>query len=270
MPSSDVLAGWTATPIRPGIALSGATIERLTKPGQPDRFRKAARATWDRGLDAEAARLRWLATTAVADRVATVLAHGVDDDAAEHLVTTVVPGTDAAALAERAVGDRTAADDLARRFGEALRQLHETLDPTECPFDRRLDVRLAAAARRVADGRVDPADFEPEHAGKTPSQVLDELHASRPPDEDLVVTHGDWCFPNVLFDGDDDGTAGGGWGMVDLADLGVACRWYDVGIGARSTNHNLGGGAVPAFLAGYGLGPDEERLRYYVLLDELQ
>jgi aminoglycoside phosphotransferase len=158
---------------------------------------------------------------------------------------------------------------LARRYGAALRELHDRLDPATCPFDGRLDVRLDAAARRVAEGLVHAADFEPEHAERTPAEVLDLLRRTRPADEDdLVVTHGDWCFPNVLFD--DDGDRPAWWGMVDLAGLGVACRWYDLGIGSRSTAHNLGEAAVPAFFEGYGIEPDDERVEYSVLLDELQ
>ena len=266
---SELRAGWTAAPIRAGIALSGATIERWTSPGRPDRFHKAARPTWDRGLDAEAARLRWLATTPLADRVATVVHHSVDEDGVEHLVTTAVGGTDAAGLADLVVAghDAAAGRALALRYGRALRELHDTLDLRACPFDRRLDVRLADAERRAGEGGVDVDDFEPRYAGWTAGQVLDELRATRPDGEDLVVTHGDWCFPNVLFE---DGEDAHWWGMVDVADLGVGCRWYDVGIGARSTMHNLGDGAVPAFLEGYGLGPDEDRMRWYVLLDELQ
>ena len=246
--------------------MSQATVERWTRSGEPDRFHKSAPTTWDRGLAAEAERLRWLATTPLAGRVATVVDHHVDDGDVEHLVTTAVRGTDAALLGERLDPDDPAGrHDLTRRFGRALRELHDALDPATCPFDRRLDVRLADAARRAAEGRVDLVDLEPEHAGKSAEQLLDELHATRPDGEDLVVGHGDWCFPNVLFDERD-----GAWSMVDLADLGVCCRWYDVGIGARSTTHNLGEAAVPAFLDGYGLPPDHERLRFYVLLDELQ
>jgi aminoglycoside 3'-phosphotransferase-2 len=263
---SELRAGWSVEPIRPGIALSGATIERWTKPGEADRFHKSAAPTWDRGLDAEAARLRWLATTPLADRVAAVVHHGIDDeDGLEHLVTSAVGGHDAAALAEDLEDDDIAGKDaLARRYGAALRALHDGLDPASCPFDRRLDARLAAAARRAAEGRVDPAEFEPEYADRTPAQLLDLLRATRPAAEDLVVTHGDWCYPNVLFDDD------GRWTMVDLADLGVACRWYDLGIGARSTSHNLGDDAIPAFFEGYGVGADEGPGRYYILLDELQ
>lgn len=248
------------------VGLSGATVERLRRPGEPDRYLKSSAPTWDLGLDAEAARLRWLSTTPMAGRVATVIAHDVDAEAGlEQLLTTAVPGADGVVLAEAAsAAGEAERNALAGRFGRALRDLHDGLDAGGCPFDARLDVRLAAAARRIGEGRVDAADFEPEHAGRTPAALLDELHATRPADEDLVVVHGDWCYPNVVFEGEDR------WGMVDLAGLGVSCRWHDLGIGARTTSHNLGEAAIPAFFAGYGIEPDEDRVRYYILLDELQ
>jgi kanamycin kinase len=236
LPLSEVPAGWTAEPIRSG--KSGATVERWTRPGARDRY------AFERDA---AGRMERLVTTAVAGIDAATLA-GYDHEADER--DTGVSSDEAAALA--------------RRFGAALRELHDALDPQACPFDGRLDGRLAAAARRVAEGDVDDDDFEPENDGRTPAELLDRLLRTRPDGEDLVVAHGDWCYPNVLFDGGDR------WGMIDLAGLGVSCRWNDLGIGARSTSHNLGDEAVPAFFAGYGVEPDRERVDYYVLLDELQ
>lgn len=245
--------------------MSGAIVERWTHATDPPRYVKSAPPTWDRGLDAEAARLRWLATTVLADHVPVVLDLAIDGDGRERLVTSARPGIDGATLAEELEdGDERGAHDLAWRFGATLRWVHDALDPAGCPFDGGLDQRLAAAARRIAEGGVDVAEFEVENAGRTPEDVLRELHATRPANEDLVVAHGDWCYPNVLFE------VGGGWGIVDLGGLGVACRWNDLGIGARSTSHNLGDAAIPAFFEGYGVEPDEARVPYYMLLDELQ
>jgi aminoglycoside 3'-phosphotransferase-2 len=248
LPPSD------ASPEPVGIGKSNATVHRAGTT-----FVKTMAPTWDRGLDAEHARLQWLATTAMAGHAPEV----VEFAAAEaRLVTTAVAGVDAATRVER--GDD--GGDLARRMGAALRALHDGLDPSACPFDERLDAKLAACRRRIEEGGVDADDFEPEYAGRSPEQVLDELRATRPRHEDLVVTHGDWCWPNVVFDDEN----GGRWGMVDVGALGVACRWYDLGIGCRSTAHNAGDGAVAHFLAGYGVEADDERIRYYVLVDELQ
>ena len=248
--------------------MSGATVARWHKAGEGDRFCKSAPPTWDRGLDAEANRLRWLATTSLRDRVASVVFHGTTGDGVEHLVTSAVRGADGVTHAEAAssTADPAPRHQLAERYGQALRELHDRLDPATCPFDGSLDTRLAAAERRVSEGRVDAAELAPPYAGRTPADLLAELSRTRPDEEDLVVCHGDWCYPNVLFDDGDPEW----WGMVDLASLGVSCRWYDLGIGVRTTAGNLGDDAVAAFLEGYGVEPDEERIRYYLLLDELQ
>ena len=238
------------------VGLSGATVERWG-----DRILKAAPPTWDHGLDVEAAKLRWLATTPLAGHAPEVVAFEPGPPV-DRLLTAVLPGAD---LTELDLADPATAAATAHRFGQLLRSFHDGLDPASCPFDECLDVRLAAAGRRIAEGGVDEDDFEPEHAGRRAPSILDELRATRPAGEDLVVTHGDWCFPNVVVD-----DATGAWGVCDLGGLGVGCRWYDLGIGARSTAHNVGEANVPAFFAGYGIEPDEARVRYYVLLDELQ
>jgi aminoglycoside phosphotransferase len=261
----DLLVEVDGAPRPITVGMSGATVERHGR-----WVLKAARPTWDRGLDAEADRLRWLAGTAMGSHVAEVVAYEPAPAAGngiDRLLTTALPGAD---LTTDEVARRLAPAEQARRFGRHLRELHDSLDPDDCPFDARLDGRLAAAERRVAEGGVDDEEFEPENGGRTPSDVLAELVRRRPAGEDLVVTHGDWCFPNVLVDPDGDESA---WWMCDLGGLGVACRWYDLGIGCRTTVHNVGEGHVAAFLAGYGLAPgeiDRERLDYYVLVDELQ
>ncbi|HVF33309.1 MAG TPA: aminoglycoside 3'-phosphotransferase [Acidimicrobiales bacterium] len=238
------------------VGMSGAAVERWGA-----RILKSAPPTWDRGLDAEADRLRWLATTPLAPHAPEVVAFEAGPPA-DRLLTAALPGVD---LTELDLDDHPTAAATASRFGRLLRAFHDGLDPAGCPFEARLDVRLAAAERRVSEAGVDAGEFEPEHAGRTPGAILDELLHARPIDEDLVVTHGDWCFPNVVVD-----DAEGSWGVCDLAGLGVGCRWYDLGIGARSTAHNVGAAHVPAFFEGYGIEPEPERLRYYVLLDELQ
>jgi len=229
--------------------MSGASAARLRRAGEPDRFLKEQDTTWDRGLEAEAARLEWLATTPLADRVPRVVEFRLGPPR-DRLITTAVPGS---------------WPGQPHAMGRALRELHDALDPSTCPFDLRLDVRLDLIARRVAEGGVDEDEFEEEYAGLAPEDILERLRAERPAHEDLVVTHGDWCYPNVLFDGDR-------WSMVDLAGLGVACRWYDLAIGVRSSWHNHGDApeVTKAFLEGYGIAADEALLRYYILVDELQ
>jgi aminoglycoside 3'-phosphotransferase II len=243
-----MLDGWSAEPI--GDGMSTAHTFRLRRDGERDRFLKEQDTTWDRGLDAEAARLEWLATTPLAARVPRVVTFEPGPPR-DRLVTTAMAG---------------AWPGAPFAFGRSLRELHDTLSVDDCPFDLRLDVRLGHIARRVEEGGVDEDEFEEEYADLSAADILGRLLAERPAHEDLVVTHGDWCYPNVLFDGDREGA----WSMIDLSGLGVACRWYDLGIGVRSTWHNHGPRAHREFLRGYGIEPNDDLIRYYILVDELQ
>jgi kanamycin kinase len=102
--------------------------------------------------------------------------------------------------------------------------------------------------------------MHPEHAGLEPAAALAELLRLRPRTEDLVVCHGDYCLPNVLIS---DGRV---TGFVDLGEVGVADRWWDLAVGSWSVTWNLGPGWEDLFLASYGVARDEQRIAFYRLL----
>ncbi|MEV6334651.1 phosphotransferase [Nocardia vinacea] len=144
-------------------------------------------------------------------------------------------------------------------MGALLRLLHD-IPVTECPFDGRLDVMLAQARRRVLEGLVDVDDFDDDSRGQTPEQIYQRLLAERPPDEDLVVAHGDFTPSNVL----------GGGLLIDVGGLGIADRYRDLALVERDLREDFGTDELSAFYAAYGLAePDRRRLDYYRLLDEL-
>ncbi|WP_245567577.1 phosphotransferase [Nocardia vinacea] len=144
-------------------------------------------------------------------------------------------------------------------MGALLRFLHD-IPVTECPFDGRLDVMLTQARRRVLEGLVDVDDFDDDNRGQTPEQIHQRLLAERPPDEDLVVAHGDFTPSNVL----------GGGVLIDVGGLGVADRYRDLALVERDLREDFGSDELSAFYAAYGLAePDRRRLDYYRLLDEL-
>ena len=118
-------------------------------------------------------------------------------------------------------------------------------------------------ARRVDSGDHQPGGFHAEHAHLSPAAALAELEATAPADEDLVVCHGDFCAPNVLLQ------EGRVTGYVDLGELGVADRWWDVAVGAWSVGWNFGKELEPLFYEAYGVTPDVGRIRFYRLLYDL-
>lgn len=179
----------------------------------------------------------------------------------QYLLMTEIPGSNCVAcMSERDL------EEVVTMLAGGLRMIH-SLDISECPFDRRLDVVLGEALGRVEAGVVDEADLEPENTGRAARDIYDELVATKPLKEDLVFTHGDYCLPNAIIS---DSRISG---FVDWGRAGVADRYQDLALAARSLKHNTGpqgGEMVDLFFHEYGMEyVDVAKVQYYILLDEL-
>jgi aminoglycoside phosphotransferase len=180
----------------------------------------------------------------------------------EYLLLTEVAGTDAAA--PRA-SDRYSR--IVAALAAGLRTLHAT-NISACPFDQSRRSRVGIAEARVRAGRVREDDFDAARRGRTAAELYKELVANPPASEDRVFTHGDYCLPNVILV--EDGAAGYRVsGFVDCGNAGIADRYQDLALCARSVAYNFGAELVPVLFAKYGLDEvDEAKLAYYRLLDE--
>jgi kanamycin kinase len=191
-------------------------------------------------------------------RVPRVLDYGVDDGC-EWLLLEPVPGRDATHPDIKA-DPRVIVPILAR----GLRAFHD-IDPTGCPFDFRIDAALQHV-RDCLEAGVYTEDYEmhDEFVHLNGAAGIAHLEAIRPPSEDVVVCHGDYCFPNVLIDDD--------WrivGYLDVGELGLADRWWDIAVGAWSVTWNVGPGWEDLFYQSYGVEPDARRIEFYRLLYSL-
>lgn len=149
------------------------------------------------------------------------------------------------------------------------------VDISECPINNCLSTTLKKAEYRVEHGLVDVNDAEPETFGKDgfkdPEELLDWLYDNKP-DEDLVLSHGDFCLPNVFIEN------GKFSGFVDIGRMGIADRYQDIALCCRSLHHNFSGVYSGKEYRGYdekmffdelGIEADYDKIRYYILLDEL-
>jgi aminoglycoside phosphotransferase len=111
-------------------------------------------------------------------------------------------------------------------------------------------------------------NFDAARQGRSAQDLYAELAAIPAASEERVFTHGDYCLPNVLLVSD----GAGGFrvsGFVDCGNAGIADRYQDLALCARSVAGNLGPEWVSALFARYGLEhADETKLGYYQLLDE--
>ncbi len=181
------------------------------------------------------------------------------DDAGSWIVTTPVPGR--SAVDPRWVAEpRTAVIAI----GEGLRAMHDSMPVGSCPFSWSAQSRIDRITRAVESGwQPRREDWHEVHHHLSLDEAL-RLVAEIPPEDDLVVCHGDTCAPNTLLTDD------GRWsGHVDLGALGIADRWADLAIATWSTTWNYGPHWEQFLLDAYGTRLDQDRTRYYRLLWDL-
>ncbi len=143
------------------------------------------------------------------------------------------------------------------------------IDKASCSFDNTLEVKLATALENIENGLVDMSDWNPDTDFSSPMELYRWLCENKPP-EDITFTHGDYCLPNV-FIGEKAVT-----GFVDFGRGGLADKWQDIALCVRSLRYNLGNIGetekdkyIDLLFSRLGLQPDAEKIRYYILLDEL-
>ena len=182
------------------------------------------------GIDLERERVR-LAWLSDRHPAPRVIASG-SDEGAQWLLTAALPG-------ECAVGDtwRARRSDAIRAIATGLRAIH-AIPIDDFPSRWTSEVWVGRA----------PASLGP-----------------KPPLDQVVLVHGDACAPNTLVS-----TAGEWTGNVDFGDLAVGDRWADLAIASLSLDWNFGEGHQAEFFEAYGVKADEERIRYYRALWELE
>ena len=191
-------------------------------------------------------------------------------------------------LMERVQGEMSCAETymmqpekLTRLLAEGIKMLWQAggqyaASPEKKPqlHRSRLSERLRHAEYLVREGLCE-TDVEPDTYGpdgfQDPADLLAWLKENQP-EEDLVLSHGDYCLPNVFIK--DDQIAG----FIDLGKAGMADRYQDIALCYRSLKHNAEGAYGGKVYEGFqpeklfeelGIEPDWEKVRYYLLLDEL-
>lgn len=247
----DALAGYEWR--QDALGRSSAHVFRLEADGRAPVYLKTELVDPLGELAGEVARLRWLAAQGLA--CPEVIAHEKDGEC-EWLLMSALPGSDFVSA------ERLQPLERVRLLADALRRLH-AIDIAACPFDHRLENRIAEARARMLAGHVDEDDFDEARLGRSAEDLFRELEETRSSMEDLVVTHGDACLPNFMADGPKFS------GYIDCGRLGVADRHQDIALACGSIEYNFGEELVAEFLKVYGdFEPQAEKMAYYQLLDE--
>lgn len=230
---------------------SGAHVFLLE--GTENRYLKIAPRKLKMSLDREVQILKWIEGKLPAPKVL-LFTQEMDF---EYLLMTEVKGIPSY--------DPSFRNDLPKLVGllaKGLKMIH-SIDIKNCPFNQRLSVKLKDAEYRMLNGLVDEDNFDKSRYGKKAVDLFEELLVTKPSDEDLVFTHGDYSLANIIIDNGDIG------GFIDWGRAGISDRYQDLAIAARSLANKFDAKWVPLLFKEYGIeNIDYSKLEFYKLLDE--
>lgn len=247
---AEAVAGYAWQEVLTGC--STARVFCLWKPDGSCLYLKKSHHAPDRLLLQENLRLEWLRGRLPVPRVEMF----VEDSDCDYLLLSAIPGTVASDDAYK-----TNVPKLIEQLSVGLRMIHE-LPIDRCPFDATIPTKIELARERVIAGLVDESDFDESRFGGVAADLFTELLESIPEDEDLVFTHGDYCLPNIVLQD---------WkisGFIDWGRAGIADRYQDIALIARSVESNFGSEWVSVLFEACGIEPDHAKIHFYTLLDE--
>ncbi len=247
---AQTVAGYAWREIYAGC--SAARVFRLEAENEKSLYLKIAARTSGNSLAAEKSKLDWLQNRFSVPEVVLFAA----DENTDYLLISEISGVDAS--------DDSVSGNPAQAIEESVKGLKiiHNLPIENCPFDWRLDYKIELAKERMLKGLVDESDFDDERAGRCAEDLFQELLATKPSEEDLVFTHGDYCLPNIILEN------GKLSGIVDWGNAGVADRYQDLALLTRSVSYNFGKEWEERVFEIYGIEPDWKKIHFYRLLDE--
>jgi aminoglycoside phosphotransferase len=233
---------------------STAQVFRLERANSASLYLKIENQTEHSELREEKLRLEWLCGRLPVPEVRLFCS----DETRDYLLTSEIEGVAASDDLCRDEPKETIIEQLAR----GLKAIH-ALPIADCPFDMTLNVKIEFARRNVELKVVDESDFDEARKGRSAEDLFRELVETKPKDEeDLVFTHGDFCLPNIILKNRRIS------GFIDLGRAGIADRYQDIALLARSVKYNFGEEWQPFLFETLDIEPDYKKLEFYTLLDE--
>ncbi|WP_454054292.1 APH(3') family aminoglycoside O-phosphotransferase [Clostridium sp. Marseille-Q7071] len=141
-------------------------------------------------------------------------------------------------------------------------KLLQSVDVYDCPFDSRIDTKLEKAKERIESGLTGRIDKNVYTKGLyTPEDVYRYLIENKP-EEELIFSHGDYCFNNYFTNGTEI------TGFIDMGRAGVSDFYQDIALCVRELM-DFEPKYTEMFIKELGIEPNWEKIKYYILLDEL-
>ncbi|MBQ3489698.1 MAG: aminoglycoside 3'-phosphotransferase [Clostridia bacterium] len=160
-------------------------------------------------------------------------------------------------------------ETVSRLLAEGLQMLWKT-DISDCPVRFDMKILLMEAKKQIENGSLE--GLTPQNGEFPDFEILYRYLSENIPEEEFVFSHGDYCLPNVFVSEKEV------CGFLDLGSAGISDRYRDIHMCLWSMRYNfvtLGGmkeerfaRCREIFFETLGIKENEEKLRYFSLLDE--
>ncbi|MDF2588521.1 MAG: aminoglycoside 3-phosphotransferase [Anaerocolumna sp.] len=150
---------------------------------------------------------------------------------------------------------------LVRLAAEGIKKL-QSVDISDCIYDSRIDSKLLKTRKFIDDGVASSIDESIYTEGMSTVEDVYKYLVEHKPKEELVFTHGDYCFNNYFTDGMDI------TGYIDMGRGGVGDKYQDIALCVRKLS-DYDSKYIDLLFELLEMEPDYEKIKYYILLDEL-
>lgn len=237
------------------IGWSSSKIYKLKREKNSNLFLKINKCSGDLFFNHEYDLLKWLkGKISVPD----VVYHSNNSEY-EFLLLTEIPGK-----VSYEVFSKSDIENNLKVLAKGL-QIFHALPIAGCPNEIDINKMIQHAKERLEQGLINNENFDVRWKYKTPNELFEDIKRLKPKEIDKVVTHGDYCLPNVLIKSNELS------GFVDLGSAGINDRYYDLAAISWSISYNFGQKWLPYFFEQYGINYDEidrERILFYQMLNE--
>lgn len=145
---------------------------------------------------------------------------------------------------------------------EAFYNLYK-IDINECPFNESIDYKLLRLREYLEKNHVDDLKLKENTLKRFGSinNLLTYLENNKIEDE-KCFSHGDFSLPNIfIYNGQFNG-------FIDLGSSGISDKWFDIAVCEKSIIRNFGKEYVEQFYDELEIIRDDEKVDYYLLLNE--
>jgi len=156
---------------------------------------------------------------------------------------------------------RENAELLVKLAAKGIRKL-QNVDISLCKYDSTIDYKLQKARERIDLGLAASIDESVFTKGMETVEDVYKYLVDNKPEEELVFTHGDYCFNNYFTNGEDITC------FIDMGRAGTGDKYQDIALCVRELT-DFDSKYTDMFFEFLGIEPDYEKIKYYILLDEL-